>query len=937
MGLVDETVITNPDGSVTIESAGTVANDVTLDLAGPISELDITFEPGPDGTQTGGSGISDLTFDIPLNDVDGDGVADGVDLDSDNDGILDTDEGYSTSTPSTITITFDGDEWSADATDNTRWELRDAAGNLIASDDAIDSGVKITNVAVTDLGDYTFTVLDDFGDGLGGNDPASYTVAVDGVVVIDSGPNPSFPTSFSETFTVAETISTTDSDGDGIADHLDLDSDNDGITDNVEAQTTAGYVAPTGTDSDGDGLDDAYEGTGNEGLTPVDTDGDGTADVIDTDSDNDGVNDVDEAGHGVTQAAIDASGDADGDGIADVVDDVAGADVNDADIDGSGSFTLADSDGDTPSDGTGAVPILNDLDFRDAAATESVYDAVLLNGLPGDTDLAISGSEMLQVNNVLDFSTQTPGELSVGDTVNIGGTVYLINALHDYEADLVNNNGASQETVHGHIVELDDGNGGTLTFMLIDDGYGAKPDITEAQFIFVDPVASNPSTAGYSSDQTVTLTGLDFIVEGTGGADTIDASYVGDPEGDRIDNNDHHDGSNNDSVLAGAGNDSIVSGAGDDTVFGQDGDDTILGGAGNDRLDGDDAGAGADSIDGGTGDDTIIGDGGNDTLLGGDGADQIFASDGDNVIDGGDGADQVFAGTGNDAITVDQGDTVVGGGGDDYFTLQDLDTTGTGNAAISITGGEGGETSGDTLQLTPDVTFADITFTNTDDNAGGLSGNFTMADGTVVTFSEIENIICFTPGTRILTPQGERAIETLHPGDMVVTRDNGPQPIRWLGNRIVPGLGRFAPVTVDAGALEGVTRPLLVSPQHRFLLTGYRAELLFGTPEVLVAAKHMVNGLSIRQKECNAVTYLHIMFDQHEVIYADGAATESFHAGDIGISAISDQSREEMFAIFPELRSNVGSYGDTARTCLKAREALLMVEHTANRAMVIAA
>ena len=132
-------------------------------------------------------------------------------------------------------------------------------------------------------------------------------------------------------------------------------------------------------------------------------------------------------------------------------------------------------------------------------------------------------------------------------------------------------------------------------------------------------------------------------------------------------------------------------------------------------------------------------------------------------------------------------------------------------------------------------------------------------------------------------------------------------------------------MTLDAGALDGLTRALTVSPQHRFLFTGYRAELLFGTSEVLVAAKHLVNGMNIRQEDRTAVTYLHMMFDQHEVIYADGTATESFHAGEIGIAAISDQSREEMFALFPELRSNIGAYGDTARTCLKAHEARLLL------------
>ncbi|WP_152475432.1 Hint domain-containing protein [Roseovarius sp. THAF9] len=446
----------------------------------------------------------------------------------------------------------------------------------------------------------------------------------------------------------------------------------------------------------------------------------------------------------------------------------------------------------------------------------------------------------------------------------------------------------------------------------------------------------------------------DDIVEGTAGADNIDASYTGDPEGDAVDGADNATGTDADSIVAGAGNDTVHAGADNDTVqgeagndslfgstgndsldggldndtlFGQDGDDTLVGGTGNDSLDGDDAIGGDDSIDGGSGDDTLIGDDGNDTLLGGDGADDIYASGGDNLIDGGDGADEVFAGSGNDTITVDQGDTVLGAGGDDTFTLRDLDTTGTGNAAISITGGESGETNGDTLILTSDVSQNDITFSDSDPGTG-MSGSFTMADGTPVTFSEIENIICFTPGTMILTSHGDRAIETLQPGDMVVTRDQGLRPIRWIGKRTVQGHGRFAPIRVGANALDPTRKGLLVSPQHRILYTGYRAELLFGESEVLVPAQHLVDGRDVLRQPRDEVTYIHLMFDHHEVIYAEGFATESFHAGDVGLGAIEEAAREELFALFPELRTTPGHHLETARTCLKKHEAALLIEDT---------
>ncbi|MDT8325758.1 MAG: Hint domain-containing protein [Roseovarius sp.] len=312
-----------------------------------------------------------------------------------------------------------------------------------------------------------------------------------------------------------------------------------------------------------------------------------------------------------------------------------------------------------------------------------------------------------------------------------------------------------------------------------------------------------------------------------------------------------------------------------------------------------------------------------DFIDGGAGDDLIFGNEGDDTLTGSTGEDTLYGGTGNDILFVSQGDAAFGSDGDDLFIIEDLGEAGSGT--INIVGGEGNETGGDTLQLNADVTPSDITFTNTDDAAGGLSGNFTMADGTVVTFSEIENIICFTPGARILTPHGERAIETLRPGDMVITRDHGPRPIRWIGSRRVAGVDKFAPISIAAHVLDGATRPLLVSPQHRLLFTGYKAELLFGCDEVLVAARHLVDGRDVVATEQAEVTYIHMMLDEHEVVYADGAATESFHAGDIGISAISDQSRDEMFRVFPELRANPNAYGKTARPCLKRHEARLLL------------
>src|SRR5690606_20726683 len=129
---------------------------------------------------------------------------------------------------------------------------------------------------------------------------------------------------------------------------------------------------------------------------------------------------------------------------------------------------------------------------------------------------------------------------------------------------------------------------------------------------------------------------------------------------------------------------------------------------------------------------------------------------------------------------------------------------------------------------------------------------------------------CFVTGTHIATPNGPRRIETLVPGERVMTLDHGPQMRRWSGCRTVDCRGTYAPVRIRAGAL-GNSRDLVVSPEHRMLVTGWRAELHFGAPEVLVAARSLVNGDDIRRAPRAQVTYWHLLFDRHEVILAEGA------------------------------------------------------------------
>lgn len=219
------------------------------------------------------------------------------------------------------------------------------------------------------------------------------------------------------------TTNPTDTDLDGYPDYLDIDSDNDGIPDNVEAQTTSGYIAPSGTDSNGNGVDDAYEVGGSVGLFPVDTDGDNLPDYLDEDSDNDNIPDNIEAhdqNHdGIADLTLFGS-DQDGDGLDDGYEgsNVNDIDVNDALDDPFGQLPNTDSDlesdyRDTDDDDDGIETIDEDLN-GDGDYTNDDSDG---DGTPNylDSDLG-ELSEQIEVFNVI-----TPNGDGVHDVLRIDG------------------------------------------------------------------------------------------------------------------------------------------------------------------------------------------------------------------------------------------------------------------------------------------------------------------------------------------------------------------------------------------------------------------------------------------------------------------------------------------------------------------------------------
>lgn len=193
-------------------------------------------------------------------------------------------------------------------------------------------------------------------------------------------------------------------------------------------------------------------------------------------------------------------------------------------------------------------------------------------------------------------------------------------------------------------------------------------------------------------------------------------------------------------------------------------------------------------------------------------------------------------------------------------------------------------------------------------------------------------VICFAPATRIATPDGPRPIEALRPGDRILTRDNGPQPVLWTGYRRMSGARLYAmphlrPIRFRSGAL-GQGRPegdLLVSPQHRMMVKGPAARALFNTSEVLVAAQDLIDNRAVLvDTALREITYIHLLLERHEVIWANGLETESFHPAEASLDSIDPDQRAGLLQLLPGLEADPTSYGAPARRNLTATEAAIL-------------
>ncbi len=208
-------------------------------------------------------------------------------------------------------------------------------------------------------------------------------------------------------------------------------------------------------------------------------------------------------------------------------------------------------------------------------------------------------------------------------------------------------------------------------------------------------------------------------------------------------------------------------------------------------------------------------------------------------------------------------------------------------------------------------------------------------------FGNTTEIMCFTRGTLIQTAQGLRPIEALRVGDAIDVASGGTQPVRWISSskqRRLSANPKHRPVRITAGALgNGLPlRDLLVSRQHRMLVRSRVAERMFGAPEALVSAIKLtaLPGIYV-DESVEEVEYFHILFDQHEIVTAEGAASESLFTGPEALKSVPADARDELLALFPELAERDYTATSAAHIPSGKLQKQLVARHAKNAKAVV--
>ncbi|MBU3032960.1 Hint domain-containing protein [Tritonibacter mobilis] len=613
----------------------------------------------------------------------------------------------------------------------------------------------------------------------------------------------------------------------------------------------------------------------------------------------------------------------------DASDYIEASDGDDSIIGAGGDDTLSGDQGDDTIDGGEGNDNLAGGDGQDRIFAEAGNDSVYADNVWATLSSAASGTGTTPTSLTVTNSADGPIELWW-----IDGAGQL-----QYHATIQPGDTLTQSTYEEYNWELrhpDDWYLGTIQG-------GANPTVNFGASGLNDTVF-----AGSGDDLVLGMYG-DDVIYGETGTDTLDGDY-GD---DTI-----WAGTDADTVEGGDGDDYLSGQEGDDLIQGGAGSDTLIGGTGNDELKGDADddtfqifdNSGVDTIIGGesgvdddlvdlsgrssgasvnfTGAEIGIIEGGSDTAYFQE-IERLRLTDFDDSLDASASSTgvNVDAGAGADTLTGSAGDdSLTGGGGDDRFvmttsggadTISDFDLTdddldGFYNDQIDVSGLSGGSGAGGL------VTASDVIVT--DDGSG--SAVLTFPDGEQLVLKGVApsmintqpqlyaaGIPCFTPGIRIATARGAIPVEQIRTGDLLQTADNGLQPVIWTGRRDLSGDDLIAqphlmPLVLHPGGPFANDRPLMISPQHRFMLDRPRLGDLGHMNEAFVRARLLHALLPDRVVRCSpqtGVSYIHLMTETHQVIFAEGIATETFWPGPEALRGLADDDRRELFDVFPEL------------------------------------
>ncbi|MGR3679004.1 MAG: choice-of-anchor L domain-containing protein [Paracoccaceae bacterium] len=235
--------------------------------------------------------------------------------------------------------------------------------------------------------------------------------------------------------------------------------------------------------------------------------------------------------------------------------------------------------------------------------------------------------------------------------------------------------------------------------------------------------------------------------------------------------------------------------------------------------------------------------------------------------------------------------------------------------------------SGETVTLNADGTF-EVT---SDGDDGTSVFSYTVQDGhentdtAFVTVTTTPQVACFVAGTLIETASGPLPIEQLVLGQLIQTRDNGFQPLRWIGRTLHRATGKCAPVLVEQNAL-GTHGQIFFSSNHRVLIQSHRAQLFYGADEVLVKIANLINGTTVRVRDDGSETpYFHLLFDHHEIVTGNGLQSESYHPGADNCMGFDTETRNDFLDILPGLSwASTIKAKPTARPVLRTYETQLL-------------